>query len=181
LSDGRFTVNKLLVEQIGIDILPVRKSNDDTQLYYHSHSLTTAIPSEHELHFSTTCLKLRVSRYCGATGDTLDTGRTEHASVWGHFIVYSDQHDLADASSTTPKQFGELCLESTWRDTQPEELYLDFIVIRASPGREPFCDFESRNGDIAKDTAPASEEPNHLIDGQSTSDSQIDAAITEPG
>jgi hypothetical protein len=42
LSDGRFTLNKLLIEKIGIGILPVRKSAAINQLYYHSHSLSAA-------------------------------------------------------------------------------------------------------------------------------------------
>jgi hypothetical protein len=94
--------------------------------------------AERELHFSTTCLNLRVSRYCVLPGETLDIGRAEHASGWGRFIVYSDQPDPADASCKSPKEIGEIRLESAWRKTQPEELYLDFIVIRANPGKEPF-------------------------------------------
>jgi hypothetical protein len=181
LSDGRFTVNKLLVQQIGIDVLPVRKPDSDIQSYYHSHGLSAAILAERELHFSTTCLKLRVSRYCVIAGEKLDAGRAEHASSWGPFIVYTDRYDPADASSTTPKEIGEIRLESTWRDTQPVELYLDFIVIRTNPAVEPFCGLKYSNNDKTTNTALNLEDLDPFFDFQSTGNKHINAVSTAMG
>ena len=101
-----------------------------------------------------TWVKLRVGRYCIAHGEPLDSGRTEHASGWGRFIVYIETHDQADTDNTErseQKTIGEICLESRWRDLQPRELDLDFIIIRASPGYEPFSTFA--HADVEKDKA----------------------------
>jgi len=180
LSDCHFTLNKRLEEEIGIDILPVKKSNADTELYYNSHCLDIAEFAEREIHFSTTCFKLHIGRYCITAEETLDSKRTEHASAYGRFIVYINQQDSTDASSTTRKTIGEIRLESEWRDSQPEELYLDFIVIRAVPGPEPFSTVEYLREQRAKGTRQEAGEPSASLDDKWVGDLRIDAARSQP-
>jgi hypothetical protein len=148
LCDGRFTLNQLLVEQTGIDILPVKSSDSAKQTYYRSHGLVTAALAERELHFSTSIMKLGISRYCSVAGEPLDATRTQHASGWGRFIVYIDQQGSPETQRTKQKEIGDIRLESAWRDRQPEKLYLDFIVIRATPGVEPFFSFEKSRSHV---------------------------------
>lgn len=112
LSEGRFTLNKLLIEQIGTDVLPVKKTDIDIHNYYQSHGLAASELAERELHFSTTLVRLRISRFCGLIGEKLDAGRTEHASRWGRFIAFTDHPLTSEDSGTKHREIGEIRLES---------------------------------------------------------------------
>ena len=179
LSDEHFTLNDILIRHTGTDVLPLKKVDTDIQTYYRLYNLDIANHLVRELHFSTTRVKLGVSRYCIAHGESLDSGWVENASGWGRFIVYLENHDPTSAGHTEPRAIGEIFLESSWRDSQPTELHLDFIVIRAAPGPEPFCTFLDSEKDRTASLSRKSKNVEGLTGDPTASDMQIDVAVAE--
>jgi hypothetical protein len=70
----------LLVEQTGIDVLPIKKSDAEIQLYYTSHNLSIKALTKGELYSSIIYIKLRVSRFYVTTSKKLNARRTKHVS-----------------------------------------------------------------------------------------------------